>query len=236
MRGRKTGTTRGAAAIRSHHFSAADAPLFEVLPMIPQNPVRLHAHDFEELVIITGGQGTHFTSDKNYEVKAGDVSVIHPPLAHVTGLLSLMKTELEESRVGHGAMATAYFTQIVCFLSRCYAAMRGSAHAPLLRLGEVICHLEMNCDKSLCINELCKIADMSRSTLFRAFRKATGLAPIDHLVRLRVLRAAELLKSSNLAVKEVASRVGFADSNYFSRQYRRVMGESPRETRNQRRK
>jgi len=44
-----------------------------------------------------------------------------------------------------------------------------------------------------------------------------------------MLRACELLRKGELNVTETAYRVGFADSNYFSRQFRRVMECSPRE-------
>jgi len=69
---------------------------------------------------------------------------------------------------------------------------------------------------------------MSRSNLMRVFRKATGQTPIEYLLRLRIQKAMELLRNSSLSITEIALEVGFNDSNYFTRQFRRVLGETPR--------
>ena len=50
---------------------------------------------------------------------------------------------------------------------------------------------------------------------------------ISYLIRLRINRAADLLRHSNNNVTEVALEVGFNDSNYFTRQFKRVVGMSP---------
>jgi hypothetical protein len=53
-----------------------------VLDPSKQPDITLHAHEFSELVIITGGHGTHFTQTGNYPVSTGDVFVIDPGLGH----------------------------------------------------------------------------------------------------------------------------------------------------------
>ena len=58
-----------------------------------------------------------------------------------------------------------------------------------------------------------------------------GVSPIDYLIRLRIRKAAELLCDDGTKVTEAAFRVGFADGNYFSRQFRRVTGLTPGEYR-----
>jgi AraC-like DNA-binding protein len=69
---------------------------------------------------------------------------------------------------------------------------------------------------------------MSECTFLRKFREATGFSPTDYLLRSRIRRAEELLARRKLSITEVAARCGFEDSNYFSRQFRRVTGVSPR--------
>jgi len=54
-----------------------------------------------------------------------------------------------------------------------------------------------------------------------------GDSPIDYLIRLRILQAANLLRKEELNITEVAYRVGFQDSNYFARQFHRIMGTTP---------
>ena len=72
---------------------------------------------------------------------------------------------------------------------------------------------------------------MSPSSLFRLFRHHVGHSPVDYLIRLRIGRAAEMLRRETARISEVSEAAGFTDSNYFSRQFHRVMGVSPRDYR-----
>ena len=60
------------------------------------------------------------------------------------------------------------------------------------------------------------------------FRKLTGFAPIDFLIRLRVRYACHLLDTTSLSVAQIAADTGYNDPYYFARCFRRVMGCSPR--------
>jgi AraC family L-rhamnose operon transcriptional activator RhaR/AraC family L-rhamnose operon regulatory protein RhaS len=78
------------------------------------------------------------------------------------------------------------------------------------------------------LNDLASRAGMSPRSFVRAFRAATGLPPIAYLIQLRITRAAALLRTSREPVTEIAFRVGFSDSNYFTRQFVKLIGCPPR--------
>ena len=65
------------------------------------------------------------------------------------------------------------------------------------------------------------------------FRQELGTTPIQYLRRLRVNRARALLKNSDKSVMEIAQDLGFSDSGYFSRVFRRETGLSPEAFRSQ---
>lgn len=83
------------------------------------------------------------------------------------------------------------------------------------------------------INRLSRQFKLSARTLSRRFTQATGLAPLQYLQKLRLDIARELLRDSDLEIGEIASRVGYPDSAYFSRLFRRVLQVSPNEYRKQ---
>ena len=139
--------------------------------------------------------------------------------------------ELRERRPGFGFAATVAFMQIVCFLSRCYGKLENPGSQALLRIGEAIAHLETHFDEPITVDDLAEMAGMSRRSFIRAFQAATGEAPIAYLIQLRINRASHLLARTRDPVTEIALRSGFSDSNYFTRQFRRRMGMSPREFR-----
>jgi AraC-like DNA-binding protein len=48
----------------------------EIARRDPQEPFGLHCHEFSEIVIVTGGIGTHLTGEESYPIRAGDTFVI----------------------------------------------------------------------------------------------------------------------------------------------------------------
>lgn len=153
-----------------------------------------------------------------------------PPLLERTAaLLDQIEGELNASAPGHAFMATGLFMELLCLLSRAYGEMENTDSRALLRLGSAIGHLERQYDRETSVDELAELAHMSRRGFLRSFKRATGLSPIAYLIRLRVAKAAELLRQGQANITEAGFAVGFNDSNYFSRQFRKIMAQSPRE-------
>ena len=96
-----------------------------------------------------------------------------------------------------------------------------------MRLGRTLSWI----DRTISVGELAARTAMSERTFLRRFREATGVSPVDYLLRARIRRAMELLdrRAAKLSISEIASRCGFEDSNYFTRQFRRRTGKSPGE-------
>ncbi|GMA19474.1 hypothetical protein GCM10025862_14950 [Arsenicicoccus piscis] len=68
---------------------------------------------------------------------------------------------------------------------------------------------------------------MSERTFARRFLAEVGTTPHQWLVRQRVLAARELLEQSDLAVEQVAARVGFASAVVLRDHFRRQVGVAP---------
>lgn len=147
------------------------------------------------------------------------------------GLLLQLQQELEQRPPGFKFMAFAHLMRLTGFLSRCYAHEPRIQNRMIMRLGKVMSHIEQNYCEPITINRLTRIAAMSESTLSRAFHRMLGRSPIEQVIRVRVLRASELLAQGE-RVTEAAFACGFNDSNYFSRQFRRIMRQTPRAFRN----
>ena len=153
------------------------------------------------------------------------------PLAIVEHLAATMDTECTDQPPGWEVAVRAKLLELMVFLARAYTTSDTIEAQALLRVGQVIGALEQNYAQDWTIDDLLQIAHMSRSNLMRTFHKATGQSPIDYLIRLRIQRAITLLSQSTLNVTEIAFAVGFKDSNYFTRQFKRIIGSSPRDFR-----
>lgn len=91
--------------------------------------------------------------------------------------------------------------------------------------------MAQNLDRSSSLPELARAAGLSIPHYSSLFKQATGFSPVEHLLRLRIQRACQLLDTTGLRVNEIATEVGWDDPYYFSRCFRRITGQSPRDYR-----
>jgi AraC-like DNA-binding protein len=148
-------------------------------------------------------------------------------LRKVTVLIDRLEQELADRQAGFQFVATALFMEIVGSLSRCYSRnIQGNSQC-LLRIAQAIAHLEVHYQDPMDLEYLAQIGRMSKRSLMRAFKKAMGMSPISYLIQVRMAKAVELLRQEELTITEIAHRVGYDDSNYFSRLFNTTMGLAP---------
>jgi AraC-like DNA-binding protein len=87
--------------------------------------------------------------------------------------------------------------------------------------------IQTNYAQSISRTQIADYVGISPRHLTRCFSQAIGLSPIEYLNRFRVNQARRLLDEGNLSITDVMNAVGFGDSSYFSRVFRREMGVSP---------
>lgn len=75
--------------------------------------------------------------------------------------------------------------------------------------------------------ELTRMFGYSYSSFRKLFKEKTGMSPHMYLIDLRMNRAVDLLRSGRYTVSEVAFTVGYDDSSYFSRLFRKYKGCPP---------
>ena len=154
-------------------------------------------------------------------------------LAHATELVARLEEELVEKRRGYKFMAVTRLMEITGYLSRCYSRLELDEIRPVAQISELLGYMERHYDEPLTVADLTKVAHMSQTTLMRTFGRVMGRSPIAHLVRLRLSKAKELLRTTRASITDIAFQVGFNDSNFFARQFRQVNATSPREYRRQ---
>ena len=95
------------------------------------------------------------------------------------------------------------------------------------RIARVADWMAGNIAQSITIETLADRAAMSVRTFTRRFRAASGAAPIEWLIRLRVRRAQDLLETTDASVDRVAELSGFGASETLRHHFRKVVGTSP---------
>ena len=77
------------------------------------------------------------------------------------------------------------------------------------------------------MDDLVRHVGFSRARMFDIFKAQTGLTPNDYLQRLRIEKAQERLRQTDLSVTEIALATGFSSGQYFSTVFARYKGVSP---------
>jgi AraC family transcriptional activator FtrA len=100
------------------------------------------------------------------------------------------------------------------------------------RIASVADWMAGNLSDAITIEALSERAAISVRTFTRRFRAATGAAPIEWLIRLRVRRAQDLLETSDASIDHIADIAGFGAPETLRHHFRKVVGTSPSAWRN----
>lgn len=94
---------------------------------------------------------------------------------------------------------------------------------------EVKKHLQEHYASIVTLDNLADLFKTSPFYLSRIYSNEFGVSIFEDLILIRIRSAKKLLGEKNLTIKEVAAAVGFSDSNYFAKVFRKVEGSSPTE-------
>jgi AraC family transcriptional regulator, arabinose operon regulatory protein len=102
------------------------------------------------------------------------------------------------------------------------------------RLDSTLIFLQKNVHRSLTLSELAEHAQLSIPHFSRLFKEQTGYTPIAFFIHLKLQEAGKLLLISRMTIREISYELGYEDPYYFSRLFKKVMGMSPTQFREQR--
>ena len=86
---------------------------------------------------------------------------------------------------------------------------------------------------SISIEQLAVLFGMSQRNFTRRFRLATNTTPLKYLQSQRLSEAKDLLQNSNLSISEIAYRVGYIDTSYFTKIFKTYSSLTPKQYRTQ---
>lgn len=98
-----------------------------------------------------------------------------------------------------------------------------------LSLRQMVGFLQANFHRTIRLEEIAASGAVCRSKCCQLFREKMGTTPMTYLNRYRLEKAREYLLVSQETITEIAHSCGFESSSYFSEQFRRYFGISPRE-------
>ena len=164
-------------------------------------------------------QDRNFISVEEPILKVGLNDTVLDPFVH---LLDLLRMEPP----GFQQMLAAGTLQII-------ASIFGAVHSQRVdsRIHEQIRRAKAMLEKDLAslplMDNIAKELEMSRAHFFRVFKEHTGLTPYQYHLELKLNRARQMLRNSDLSVKQVARLLGFSSVYHFSKFFKSKTGVSP---------
>ena len=98
---------------------------------------------------------------------------------------------------------------------------------PPARLRKVLAYIEAHLAEDLKLDELARVAAMSKYHFSRLFKDAVGVPPYRYVVQQRVEAARDLLLRTDLPVAQIALRTGFCSQSHLSTSFREHTGITP---------
>jgi transcriptional regulator GlxA family with amidase domain len=102
-------------------------------------------------------------------------------------------------------------------------------HQP--KLQEVVALMEANLEEPIDLDELANYVGLSRRQLERLFQKYLHSSPSRYYLKLRLIRARQLLKQTPISIVELSVVCGFVSTPHFSKCYRECFGIPPSDER-----
>jgi len=152
-------------------------------------------------------------------------------------LFTLLESELDQSVPGWEAFVSRISDVIFLQAIRASLAAECDRVPGLVRglsdpaVTNALTAVHSRLHHSWSVEALAREAGLSRSAFSLRFTKLVGEPPMSYVSRWRLNRAAFCMRSSDLSVAEVASRMGYQSEPVFSRAFKRCFGLSPRDYR-----
>jgi AraC family transcriptional regulator, transcriptional activator of pobA len=149
-----------------------------------------------------------------------------------SAVIDSIENELAERKEGYRQAALAQLTLLLIDIARLASDVVGDLRRsgePLL--AEVFTVIDRRLSEPLSLRDVARELGVTPGHLTTVVRRRTGRTVQEWIIERRMAEARSLLSGTRLPVAEVARRVGMSDPGYFSRQFRRTHGSSPREWR-----
>lgn len=158
--------------------------------------------------------------------KAAQRAEVHP--AHIEELSASYMEQIEQlySRRELTELSMEMLRKY-CFLVRNHS-LKG--HSRVIQ--ETLNYIDFHLKERLSLGMLAEKVSVSPNYLSAQFKKEMRQTVIEYINQKRIYQSLVLLATSDIPIQEVAERVGIGDENYFSRLFKKVHGDTPKQYRN----
>lgn len=147
-------------------------------------------------------------------------------------LLDALRNRGTGSQVIYEALARVFLVQLLQRYGEARAAAREFGRGlSLSQHRRVLDHVAARFGGAVTIEDMARVAGMSPAHFARSFKATIGDTPYQFVMDYRMEQARKMLATRDLPLIDVALACGFADQPHFTRVFKRLTGQTPREYR-----
>lgn len=143
-----------------------------------------------------------------------------------------LEEEIEDKAFGSTILRNALFLQFIVKINRLFLGIDINKNIDDIRydsrIEDVLSFINSNLEKDLSIGMLSKAFYLNKYYLMHLFKEETGYTLYSYILKKRVIKASDLIKS-NMQSGEVCSKCGFRDYSSFVRAFKNEFGLSPKQ-------
>ena len=145
---------------------------------------------------------------------------------YVIKLLTKMKVEFNSKREYSEDLCLAFVNELLITVYRNAVKYEPSSSNELLP-EKIMKYITENYYRNITISELSDQFHICESTIFKSFKKNTGLKVTDYINFTRIMNAERLMRETDLTLTEISYRCGFNNFNYFCSVFKRYKNTTP---------
>ena len=96
---------------------------------------------------------------------------------------------------------------------------------------EAVTYIQQNFQRQLSVEEIAGVCKLNRSYFSKLFKETMSCTPQEFIIRLRLTRAAEMMRTTSAPIGEIAAGCGYPNQLHFSQAFKKRYGLPPREWR-----
>jgi len=156
-------------------------------------------------------------------------------IGHHARLIADFETLIETRKTGYNRRSFVHaanvLRQMLSYLSAVAPVVQAKQQHNM-DLDGIHALMEEKLHGQLDLATLASHANLSKYHFSNKYKALTGHSPIQHFLHLKMERACYLLDISGISIKDVSRTLGYEDSYYFSRLFKKIIGVAPKQYRN----
>lgn len=168
-----------------------------------------------------------------------DVMLLSLQDASLGAVATLLRREAEQTQVASSSALNALSEMLLVMLVRAHLLNRHESDMGILgawhdrRLGKVVQAVLSEPESDWTVAQMTALAKVSRTQLMRLFKQQLNISPHAFVSKMRLHKAAMLLKSQQASVLNIALSCGFGSETHFGKAFKKYYGITPNQYRKQ---